>query len=124
MNIGIRLQRLNNEDMIWVVYLFIAIAAIISDKFERDFILSKNTIAHKKFRTINVVVLTVALFIYIYFVFLNYEDVATLKKEVTKKEVILSHASLIAALLFLVGGIITLFVEINRANAINEEIGL
>lgn len=124
MNIGIRLQRLNNEDMIWVIYLFIAIAAIISDKFERDFILSKNTIAHKKFRTINIVVLTVALFIYIYFVFLNYEDVATLKKEVTKKEVILTHASLVAALLFLIGGIITLFVEINRANIIDEEVGL
>jgi len=124
MNIGVKLQRLNNEDMIWVVYLFIAIAAIISDKFERDFILNKNLIAHKKFRTINIVVLTIALFIYIYFVFTNYDDVTTLKKEATKKEVILSHASLIAALLFLVGGIITLFVEINRANNIDEEIGL
>lgn len=124
MNIGVKLQRLNNEDMIWVVYLFIAIAALISDKFERDFLLSKNPVAHKKYRIINITVLTIALFIYIYFVFINYEDVNTLKKEITKKEVILNHASLVAALLFLVGGIITLFVEINRANAIDEEIGL
>lgn len=124
MNIGVRLQRLNNEDMIWIVYLFIAIAAIISDKFEREFILNKNPIANKKFHTINIIVLTVALFIYIYFVFINYDDVNTLKREATKKEVILNHASLIASLLFLVGGIITLFVEINRANNIDEEIGL
>lgn len=120
MNIGVKLQRINNEDMIWVVYLFIAIAAIISDKFEKDFLLNKNPIAHKKFRTINITVLTVALFIYIYFVFINYDDVASLKKEVTKKEVILSHASLVAALLFLVGGIITLFVEINRTSGLDD----
>lgn len=120
MNIGVRLQRLNNEDMIWVVYLFIAIAAIISDKFERDFVLSKNPIAHKKYRTINITVLTIALFIYIYFVFTNYEDVSTLKRETTKKEVILSHAGLVAALLFLVGGIITLFVEINRTSGLDD----
>lgn len=120
MNIGIKLQRIRNEDMIWIVYLFIAIAAIISDKFERDFILTNDKMAKKKYRIINITVLTIALFIYIYFVFINYEDVATLKKEVTKKEVILTHASLIAALLFLIGGIIALFVEINRTSGLDD----
>lgn len=120
MNIGIKLQRIRNEDMIWIVYLFIAIAAIISDKFERDFILTNDKMAKKKYRIINITVLTIVLFIYIYFVFINYEDVATLKKEVTKKEVILTHASLIAALLFLIGGIIALFVEINRTSGLDD----
>ena len=65
MNIGVKLQRLNNEDMIWVVYLFIAIAALISDKFERDFILTNDKMAKKKYRIINITVLTIPLFIYI-----------------------------------------------------------
>ena len=42
MGIGIKLQRLNTEDFIWVVYFFIALAAIISDVYERNFLITNN----------------------------------------------------------------------------------
>ena len=84
------------------------------------FLITNNKNSQKKYKTINITIFVVALFIYVYFVFINYEDVATLKKEVTKKEVILTHASLIAALLFLIGGIIALFVEINRTSGLDD----
>lgn len=112
MNIGIQLQRIKTEDFIWVIYFFIALFAIISDAYEKNFLIYKNYKSRKIYKTINITIFVVALFIYVYFVFINYEDVQMLKKEATKKEVLNRHLSLISALLFLVGGVIALYVEI------------
>ncbi len=112
MNIGIKLQRIQTEDFIWVIYFFIALAAIISDTYERQFLINNNLKSQKKFKTINITIFIVALFIYLYFVFINYEDIKILRKNATKKEVLSQHLSLIAALLFLIGGIINLYIEL------------
>lgn len=113
MNIGVKLQRINTEDFIWVIYFFIALAAIISDNYEKNFLLTKNPESKKRFKTINITIFIVALFIYVYFVFINYEDIKALKRDASKKEVLNQHLSLISALLFLVGGAIALYVELN-----------
>lgn len=120
MNIGVKLQRLNTEDLIWIVYLFIALAALISDQYERNYLKTNNPNSKKKFKLINITVLTIALFIYLYFIILNYDDIKHLKKETTRKEVITSHVALIAALLFFIGGILTWIAEINRNTPDND----
>lgn len=112
MNIGIQLQRIDTEDFIWVIYFFIALAAIISDTYEKQFLINKDLKSQKKFKTINITIFIVALFIYVYFVFINYQDVKALKRDASKKEVLNQHLSLVAALLFLVAGVINLYVEL------------
>lgn len=112
MGIGIKLQRLNQEDFIWIIYVFIALFAIISDVYERNYILTNNKKSQKKFKTINITIFIVALFIYVYFVLINYEDVQALKKDISKKEGLNQHLSLVSALLFLIGGVIALYVEL------------
>ncbi len=112
MNIGIKLQRIKTEDFIWVIYFFIALFAIISDTFEKEFLTHQNLKAQKIYKTINITIFIVALFIYVYFVFINYQDINVLKRETSKKEVLNQHLSLISALLFLVGGAIALYVEL------------
>lgn len=123
MNIGVQLQRLKTEDLIWVIYLFIAIAAIISDQYERNFILTKNYQSQKKFKMINITILIVALFIYVYFVLIHYEDIHALKRDATKKEVLNRHIALISALLFLVGGVLALSVELTSDTPL-DDVGL
>lgn len=112
MGIGIKLQRLNQEDFIWIIYVFIALFAIISDVYERNYVLTNNKKSQKKFKTINITIFIVALFIYVYFVLVNYEDVQALKKDISKKEGLNQHLSLVSALLFLIGGVIALYVEL------------
>ncbi|MCI9281323.1 MAG: hypothetical protein HFI49_03605 [Bacilli bacterium] len=112
MGIGIKLQRINTEDFIWVIYFFIALFAIISDTYEKKFLINNDKKAQKTYKTINITIFIVALFIYVYFVFINYQDVNELKREASKKEVLNQHLSLISALLFLVGGAIALYVEL------------
>lgn len=121
MGIGIKLQRLNMEDFIWVIYFFIALFAIISDVYERKFLVNQDYKSQKIYKTINITIFIVALFIYVYFVLINYEDIKELKTNVTKKEVLNQHLSLIAALLFLVAGAINLYVELT-GDAIDIEL--
>lgn len=121
MGIGIKLQRLNTEDFIWVIYFFIALFAIISDVYERKFLVNQDYKSQKIYKTINITIFIVALFIYVYFVLINYEDIKELKTNVTKKEVLNQHLSLIAALLFLVAGVINLYVELT-GDAIDVEL--
>lgn len=123
MGIGVKLQRLRQEDWIWIIYFFIVIGALLSNHFERKFLFSENGEDQKKFKILNITIFCVAFFIYLYFVLINYEDIMSLKKEASKKEVVTSHAALIGAILFLVGGAIYLWVEINRDTP-DEDVGL
>ncbi len=122
MNIGVKLQRINHEDFIWVIYLFIALAALVSDQFEKDYIINNNLESQKKFKLINITVLIIAFFIYIYFVLLNYKSISELKEDAKRKEVLTSHLSLIVSLLFLVAGLLNIIVELHRDTP-EEDIG-
>lgn len=123
MNIGIRLKRLNDEDLIWLVYFFIIIGAVISNRYEKRFLLNGDIESQKKVKILNITVLSVAFFIYVYFVAINYESVDLLRQDSTKKEVINAHVSLIASLLFLVAGGLTLWAELDRDLEATDAVG-
>lgn len=109
-NINEKLRLLKNEDLIWVVYIFIAIAALFSNYYEKNTILFKNKNAYKKYKTINVCILTIAFFIYLYFVLIIYKNIDEMKNDFKKNQQ--NIFKLIGALLFLVGGLIYLLVEL------------
>ena len=116
MNIGVKLQRVKEENFIWLVYFFIIIAALLSNAYEKYFLETGDYRKEKIFRTLNITVFCVAFFIYLYFVVISYEKVQELRETSTKKEVLSAHITLIASLLFLVAGGIALYAEINREN--------
>ena len=109
MNIGIKLRKLKQEDFIWYIYFFIAAFALYSNYLEKDYYEKKNKLDYKKAKTINIVILTVAFFIYLYFVINTYDDLKYVKND---KEYMHSLIRLGASLIFLVGGIIYLILEI------------
>ena len=123
MNIGIKLQRLKTEDLIWVIYFFIVIGALMSNKYEKNYLLTGDYRNQKTFKVLNITLLCVAFIIYLYFVLINYEDITALKKDVRRKDVLNAHISLISALLFLVGGALAIVNEINRGGP-DEDIGI
>lgn len=112
MNINAKLNRVKNEDLVWIIYFFIIIAALYSNTLEKDYYLhhSKETI--RKSKNINTIILIVAFFIYLYFVLINTEDISHIEKNFHNKEFCLQYAHLIGALLFLIGGLIFIIVEV------------
>ena len=123
MNIGVKLQRINTENFIWLIYFFFFFADLISNEYEKHYLKTGDLKGQKIFKTLNITVFCVAFFIYLYFVITNYENIEQLKQTSTKKEVISAHLNLIASLLFLVAGGISLYAEINKDD-LDTDIGL
>ena len=121
MDVFARLKRLKNEDFIWIIYFFIAAFAIFSNKLEREYVLNNNNVAYKKSKTINIILFLVAFFIYLYFVLLFTQDLNNMEKNFNNEKYRNTFLQLIAALLFLIGGIIYLFEAISERDI--EEIG-
>ena len=121
MDVFARLKRLKNEDFIWIIYFFIAAFAIFSNKLEREYILNNNNVAYKKSKTINIILFLVAFFIYLYFVLLFTQDLNNMGKNFNNEKYRNTFLQLIAALLFLIGGIIYLVEAISERDI--EEIG-
>ena len=114
-----RLKQLSNEDFIWIIYFFIAAFALLSNVFERDFVLTKNSNSFKKSKTINVIIFFVAFFIYLYFVLLFTSNLNNMERNFNNAKYRNTFLQLIAALLFLVGGAIYLMQEI-LTNEVDE----
>ena len=112
--IGVKLKEIHIENFIWIVYLFISTAALISNHFEEHFVKTNNNQDYRIFKKINITIFIVAFFIYLYFLYHNYKNVSELKKNAScNKKVLYSQINLIAAILFLVGGTLYLYTESN-----------
>lgn len=111
-NINEKLRLLRNEDLIWITYIFIAVAAIVSNYFEKQYDLSKDRDAYKKYKTINICIFTVAFFIYLYFFITIYGKLKNVRESTERFR--LTQAQLFGAILFLIGGVIYLIVEISE----------
>lgn len=109
-----KLKRLKNEDIIWIIYFFIVVFALYSNKLDRDYLLKKDKEAYKREKSINITIFFVAFFIYLYFLLLLTEDLGNMKKNFDNPNYRSTFIQLIAAILFLIGGAIYLINEITR----------
>ena len=62
-----KIKETNIEDIIWLTYFFTIIANLYSNYLERDYIKNNNIRSRNLFRQINLYVLVIAFFIYLYF---------------------------------------------------------
>lgn len=117
MNIDEKLKRLRREDIIWIIYFFIAGAALYSNELDRVFLKNHNVQAYKKEKTINITIFVIAFFIYLYFVLLVTTDINKMEHNFNNPKYRHDFIQLIGALLFLIGGAIYLYLEITTNDA-------
>ena len=110
--IGKTLKELEIEDIIWIISLFSAIFAIISNRFERDYVIHKNNQSKKVYKTINVTLLTISFFIYLYFLLLSYSRIKDINPKTSFKQARLTNLNFLGATLFITAALISIFVEI------------
>lgn len=116
MNIDENLKNLDIENIIWVIYLFLIGANLVSNYIEEKYLYTLNVKYKRLFRTINILVLSIAIIIYIYFFFLASKN----KKKNPKK--LDSLLLLIASICILIGGVIYLILEIRKVQNIEISI--
>ena len=106
------LKLLKEEDIIWYIYYFIVTFAIIANSFEEKYIYESNKNDRLSGRKINVVLLIIALLIYIYYVIIAIQDVnLSRSKDANKQRIAMER--LITTLVFLVGGALSLYTELD-----------
>ena len=117
MNINTTLKAIEKENIIWLIFLFIIGANFISNYYVEKYIYTKKEENRKIYRTLNIIVLSVALGIYILYVYNNYQGI---KKDPNNQ--LYHKLLLLASILVLIGGIIYLGVEIYKNS--NPEISI
>lgn len=68
------LKRLNFEDIIWLVFIFLSFCNIIGNHFDKDFITTNSLESKTKANSIFLFALTFTFFLYIYFFIRNYHS--------------------------------------------------
>ena len=63
------LKKIQIEDYIWIANFFIIIFALISNKYEKDYISNKNINSKKIYKTINICIFIILFIIYGYFAY-------------------------------------------------------
>lgn len=113
MNNSKRLKQIENENLIWIIYLFIIFFSFYANKLEKDYFINRNISSKNKYRTINTIIFITLVIIYSYF------EKDALETYNNKDK--LSKLSLIATTLVLISGLLFLYIIIEDVN-IDEEI--
>ena len=114
MDDGIRqLKRLDIDDFIWLTYFFIVLFSLIANSFQRKYIFSKDKKYRNIGRGITLSLLIVAFFIYLYFVIDSIQDINLLKCNNNSNQRRVALERLITTLVFLVGGALSIYTEID-----------
>jgi len=106
-----QLKQLRQEDFIWLIYFFIVIFALVSNRFEENFLYTKNKRSKKNAQKITTTILIVAFFIYLYFTLVSFDNLEYLKRNSNNKDVKVAFERLIANILFLVGGAVAIYAD-------------
>lgn len=106
------LKCLQIEDYIWVIYIFLSIIAIISDYYERDYFINHTNLSCKKFHFLNLENGIIIFVIYVYFLYLAYTRFQKEHGYVSLKKDILNDISFISNMLFVIGGLCVIIVEL------------
>lgn len=96
---------LRNENIIWIIYVILAIIGIYANNLEIDDIKNNSNKNKNKYKGINIIVLITVIIVYIYFVYITFSYIK-------KKKSLHNLLLFIGSILVLISGILFLIVEI------------
>ena len=103
------IDRLDFEDLLWVIFVFLSIMNIISNYYQKEFVVTNCQYYEDKANNISIVVLSILVFVYLYFFLRNYNMYNDKGNNVTKEDFV----KVIGSLLFVIGAICLLYFQIS-----------
>jgi len=111
-DINKKLKELRNEDIIWVIYLFIIFLSFYSNNLERKYFVNHDINAREKYQKILIFIFAILLIVYLYFLKGSIDSLKELKSNDSPKKKKMVYLSFVASLLITISGIIFLYVAI------------
>ena len=110
-----RLKEIKINDFIFIIYIVLSITAIICNNIEEKNI--KNGDGDTKIiSSIRTAIVIVGILIYIYFTYTSYQNVKNPNKNTNEKDKKANNYVLLSSILFLIGSIIILYVNLLNTN--------
>ena len=103
------IKRLNFEDMLWVIFIVLSIMNIVSNYFQKEYVISREQYYEDRANDISVIVLTVLLFVYLYFFVRNYKMYNNKGINVTQTDFV----KVLGSFLFIIGTLCLLYFQIH-----------
>lgn len=107
-----KLKQLNIEDFIWLIYIGIIIMSWYSNSLERKYFIFNDIGSKEKYRKTMIIIFTILIFVYIYFVKDSWEDLKSLKVYDSEKKKRLVILSFVGSLLIAISGFIFLYIAV------------
>ena len=105
-----KLKEIKIENIIWIIYIGIIILSFYSNKLEKNYFLKKDKNSKKKYRKTLIIIFSILLIVYLYYLKDAYESVKKLKITDTEKKKKLTYLSHIASILIVISGTIFLYI--------------
>ena len=109
-DINKKLKELQIEDFIWFVYIFIIFLSWYSNSLERKYFLYNDLNSKEKYRKILILIFSIAIIVYLYFLKNSYKDLKNIKTYDSERKKELISLSFIGSLLIAISGFIFLYV--------------
>lgn len=111
-----KLKILNTEDYIWLIYIGIIFMSWYSNSLERKYFTENDIESKTKYQKIMVLIFTILIVIYLYFLKESINDIKNLKTWDTPKKKNLVYLSFVGSLLIAISGFIFLYISIVDEN--------
>lgn len=111
-NLNEKLKQLKIEDFIWLIYIGIIFLSWYSNSLEKKYFLYNDIISKEKYRKIIIIIFSILVIVYLYFLNDSYKSVKNLKSYDTEKKKGLTKLSFTGSLLIAISGLIFLYIAI------------
>ena len=116
-----RLKQIKIENYIWLIYIFVIILSYYSNGLEKKYFLFNDNEIKEKYRETLIIIFTILLIVYFYFLKNSINDINNLKENDSEERKNLLYLSFIGSLLITISGIIFLYIAI-KDEEINVEL--
>ncbi len=113
-----RINKINIENHIWIIYIGIIFLSFMANYYEKDYFLNKNNISKDYYRKLNTLVFIILIFVYSYFE--NDAIKSFLNKQKSENQYKYDNLTLLATTLVLISGFIFLYILIDDKNIDSE----
>lgn len=107
-----KLKQLKNEDIVWLIYIGIIFASWYANSLERKYFIYNDLKSKEEYRNTLIIIFSILIVIYIYFVKDSYNDLKNLKPNDTEQKKNLTFLSFLGSLLIAISGFIFLYIAI------------
>ena len=108
-----KLKQIRIEDFIWVIYIGIIALSYYSNYLEKKYYVNGDLYSKDKYRNIIILIFSILLIVYFYFLYDSYKSVSELNVFDSEKKKRLVYLSFLASLLIFISGAIFLYIAVS-----------